>query len=164
MNKKICTAVLAGTSLMVSAGLANAASSSTTMDITALVGTACTVSASPITFNVIDPTAPVDTVSQGYITVTCNPGVPFDIALDAGKNPSGGTRFVANGLGDFGAYFFDYAGLQPWGDGGITLPDPVVSAIASGGADVFVANGIFFSSQFIPDGVYTDVVTVTVIY
>lgn len=163
MNKKICTALLAASSLM--AGAASAATTTSTLDVTAFVGSACAVSVSPITFNVIDPAGPVETWATGSIAVTCNPGVPFNIALDAGQNFDGVDRRVNDGLGNYGAYWLGNPDVgQPWGDDFLTHPDSSVDWVATGGNDVLTVDGVFFQSQVIPDGIYSDVVTVTVTY
>lgn len=163
MNKKLTTTMLAGLLLMASAQQTNAATTSTTLDVTAFVGAACTVSVTPIVFNVLDPTG-ADTWTNGSVTITCNPGIPFEIAMDAGQNFDGVERRVHDGLGNYGLYALlnpDLGGV--WGDN-FSYPAPTLLSVASGGADIIPIDGVFLGGQFIPDGIYSDVVTVTVIY
>ncbi|HEY0719611.1 MAG TPA: spore coat U domain-containing protein, partial [Gammaproteobacteria bacterium] len=162
MNKSLLSAAMLLSGLAV-VGSAHAGTVTTTLDVSAIVGIACSVSTAPVVFNVTDPFQ--DTFANGSVTVTCNPGMPFDIALDAGQNYNGSLR----GVKDSGGNRLDYdlgstLGGQPWGDNGLTYWAPVVIAQATGGADEFTVYGTLWGGQPAFNGVYSDVVSVTVTY
>lgn len=165
MKNKLFSRVLLLCSSLVCFSQAQAATAKTTLDVTALVGTACSVSTTPVAFIVVDQA--VDTYASGGITVTCRAGTNFTIALDAGQNynPTTLMRSASDGLGnlvdyDLGSYFYG----QPWGDDGVTIPNPTISEAATGGTDVFSVDGILWGGQFKPGGVYNDIVNVSVSY
>lgn len=165
MKKKLLSAALMLSSTLAAVGTAHAATATATLDVTALVGQACTVSTAPVVFNAMDPSW--DTFANGSVTVTCNPGTPFDIALSAGMNYNGATWL--RGVKDSGGNRLDYdlgstPGGQPWGDNGLTHWAPTLIAQATGAADVFTVYGLLFGGQFAPNGVYSDVINVTVNY
>lgn len=143
-------------------GAVHAMTATSTLDVTAVVGQVCTVSTSPVVFNVVNPFS--DNFATGGITVTCNPGMPFDIALDAGMHFNG-VRGVTNGM-----YRLDYLlgsnkYSQSWGDNNLTYPAPTIFSIATGGADLFAVDGVLLGNQPpVPFGIYTDIVGVTVSY
>lgn len=152
-------------SSIVGFGQAQAAATTNKLDVTALVGRACSVSTTPVAFYVADKA--VDTLATGSITVSCSAGTNFTIALDAGQNYNSVTdkRRVADGLGnlveyDLGSYLYG----QAWGDDGFTNPHPTISELASGGDDVFLVDGVLPGGQFKPGGFYYDTVIVFVTY
>lgn len=138
------------------------ASTSATLDVTAYVGAACSLSTSPVVFQVVDPFS--DTWASGSVTVTCTSGTPYNIALDAGKYYDGAIRNMDDGLGDWLAYDLISPDFGPWGDDGLTNFGFSVNAIATGSPDGFAVDGIVFGGQFKPDGIYSDIINVTVTY
>lgn len=164
MLKKVFVTLLAAAVGPFAANQSLAGVSTATIDVTAFVGSACIVSTTPLVFHVMDPMIPDPTMANANITVTCNPDVTFEIALDGGLNSDGTTRRVSDGLGHYGYYDLGNVTIGWWGDNGFTSPYPTYFGVASGGTDVITVDGFFQPSQPLPNGVYYDVVTVTVSY
>jgi spore coat protein U-like protein len=132
------------------------------IDVSATVVGTCAVQAAPIDFGVYSGQR-VDTTGQ--VMVTCNAGVPFNVALDAGLYSDGANRMLSNGAGGTLPYRLTYAGID-WGDNGVTNTypgDPVVGA-GSGIPETFNVEARLFGNLDVPPGVYTDTVTVTVAF
>ena len=132
------------------------------MEITATVAGACTVQATPIDFGVYSGTQ-VDTAGQ--VTVTCNNGVVYNVALDAGINSDGANRMLSNGTGAVLPYRLTYAGAD-WGDAGVsnTYPGDPVAGTGIGIPETFSVEARLFGNIDVPPGVYSDTVTVTVAF
>lgn len=132
------------------------------IDVTATVVGSCAVQAVPIDFGVYSG-ARVDTTGQ--VMVTCNAGVPFNVALDAGLYSDGANRMLSNGTGGLLPYRLTYAGID-WGDTGITNTypgDPVIGA-GIGIPEAFNVEARLFGNLDVPPGIYSDTVTVTVAF
>ncbi|MDH5217724.1 MAG: spore coat U domain-containing protein [Gammaproteobacteria bacterium] len=132
------------------------------IDVTATVVGSCAVQAIPIDFGVYSGTR-IDT--SGQVMVTCNAGVPFNVALDAGLHSDGANRMLSNGAGAMLPYRLTYAGID-WGDNGVTNTypgDPVVGA-GVGLPESFNVEARLFGNLDVPPGVYADTVTVTVAF
>lgn len=69
--------------LAVNEQTAQAATTTTTFQVTATVNSACTVSATNLTFGVYDPSAAAHD-DTSTVTVTCTKATAYDIGLDAG--------------------------------------------------------------------------------
>ncbi len=102
--------------------------------------------------------------ATGSITVRCNAGVSYQIALDGGT--SGATdptaRRMTNGSHAvrYGIYR-DAARTQPWGS---TLGVDTVAATATGLDQVYTTYGRVPPQPTPPPGTYTDTIVVTVTY
>ena len=139
---------------------ANAATAQ--IDVSATVVGACNVQAVPIDFGVFSGSR-IDT--SGQVSVTCNNGVPFNIALDAGMHSDGANRMLSNGAGAILPYRLTYTGLD-WGDAGVTntYPGDPVAGLGVGVPEMYAVEARLFSAVDAPPGVYTDTVTVTVAF
>lgn len=132
------------------------------IQVMATVVSTCQVAATPIDFGSYDGTQ-IDTTGQ--VTVTCNAGVPFTMALDGGLNSNGANRMLTNGAGNKIPYRLSYSGAD-WGDRGVTdtYPgNPVVGA-GLGGPQSFAVDARLFGAQDAPPGVYLDTVTLTLAF
>ncbi len=144
--------------LLLSSGLAMAGTASTTLDVSVTVGNVCTVSTAPVNFGTYDSISGNN--ASGSVTVSCNVGANYSIALDAGAN---GYRQLSNGLGNYMSYeLYDPMG-NVWGDNYVTVSGFAYSG-ASTGTDIFAVNGQLAAGAAVPDGVYSDVVNVVVTY
>ena len=140
--------------------IAHAASAQ--LEISATVVSTCALGATPIDFGNYDGTQ-VDT--SGQVTVACNNGVPFTVALDGGLHTDGANRLLANGTGGVLPYRLTYVGVD-WGDVGVTdtFPGNPVASAGTGIPEAFTVEARLFGNQDAPPGVYTDTVTVTVAF
>lgn len=148
-------------------GTAFAAEVSTTLPVSALVGTTCSVSTSPMTFSGYDGTVGVQSTSD--ITVACPAGIPYNIAFDAGLAFNGGWRQVDDGLGNTIQYgLYDPSYFNELGDSDFNNTygyGPSLAGVGSGGSDIYTINGdlMAIGGPAVP-GTYTDTVLVTVYY
>lgn len=72
-----------------------AATTSTTMPVVALVAESCVVTALPMDFLIYDPTALSANTAQSAITVICTVNTPVSVALSQGSNPAAGSSCLA---------------------------------------------------------------------
>jgi spore coat protein U-like protein len=108
----------------------------------------------------------MDVWVSGGITVACPPGVPYSIALDAGQHFDGSYRNVSNG--DDRVWYTIHHSLMEWGDANHdnTYPYGTSRPGTGNGYDQFhdFSAGLHPTTTTGSDGVYTDVVGVTVHY
>jgi spore coat protein U-like protein len=169
MNKNISSTLFVLALGRFISGQAQAATATATLEVSATVGVACSVSTVPVNFgnyngNVI--------YASGSITVTCPPGAPYNIALDAGLFFNGEYRMIANGgesiLGSIDYVIWHPMGGQ-WGDSDFDSTyqyGASVSGTGDGSDQHYpVSAGLFPGYYYgIFDGIYMDVVSVTVHY
>ncbi len=158
-------------SLFVDSRLTQAANVTTTLPVSASISAACSVSASGITFGEL--TSGVPKQSSGTISVTCQTGVPYRVAMNGGSNPQGTPLFRTMkhaSLNEFIGYqlFKDSALTQEWGDTGAGNLFPVgtpVSGTGTGSAQQLTVFGLQngFLNTASP-GSYSDTVLVTVLF
>jgi spore coat protein U-like protein len=141
----------------------NARVATPSFDVRANVVPNCLVTATDIDFgNAGVLSSSVD--ATGSITVRCNAGVSYQIALDGGT--AGATDPTAREMRNgpyrvrYGIYR-DAARTQPWGN---TLGVDTVSATATGLDQVYTTYGRVPPQPTPPVGTYTDTVVVTVTY
>jgi spore coat protein U-like protein len=144
-------------------GHAQAATATATLDVSATVGVTCEVSTTPVNFGAYSGMQMQ--IATGTITVTCSPDVPYNIALDAGQHHDGITRKISNGTDliryELGSTFTPVV----WGDDGVTNDGITVAGIGVGYAQAHVVYAGLEELGYTPsDGIYTDVVGVTVHY
>lgn len=104
---------------------AQAATATTTFQVTATVVAGCTVSATNLGFGNYDENATAATNANSTVTVNCTDGVPFTVALDAGQNAGGASNFSARAMSDgttgdplLGYQLYTNSGhTTVWGDG-----------------------------------------------
>jgi spore coat protein U-like protein len=132
--------------------------------VTKAWGQGCTVSATSVQFGqyIALESSPVDAV--GNVTVSCGPGSPFTVKLDAGENSSGSfhprrLRAASSGATLNYNLYLDSARTQVWGDG--TNNTFIRSGTGSGSSQQFSLYGRIPGSQNVSVGMYSDTVTVT---
>lgn len=162
--KKILLPIAMISSGLLTTGMVHAATATTTLEVNAIVGTACSVSTTPVDFGFVGPFGGV--WASGGVTTVCTPGTPINIALDAGLNFDG-IREMSDGLGNLMPYILYNPDIGwIWGDDGNTIPEASLATISSStGADVFTVDAEIPPLGLpVTDGFYSDVVNVTVSY
>lgn len=166
MRKALLPVSLLLSTLTLSGAVYAAGTATTTLDVTAIVGTACSVSTTPVDFGFVDPLGGV--VAEGTITTTCTPDTAITIALDGGLNSDFFDRFMSDGSGNLMPYWiFEPDTFGPWGDDSLTIGHPSLLTASNpvDGVDVFpVLAEIPLLGTPVPDGFYSDVINVTVTY
>ncbi|MBU6375123.1 MAG: spore coat U domain-containing protein [Bdellovibrionales bacterium] len=142
--------------------LANAATTSNTFNVTASVTNACTVSGTTLAFGAYDPTALTSLDGSSTISVLCTLNSAYTIGLNKGVNgPNVSDRKMSNG-----SYTLDYA---LYSDSGRTsnwdnTGSGAVSSTGTGANQNFTVFGRIPASQNVPQGSYTDTITITVTF
>lgn len=172
MHKFVKYALAAG-SLAV-AGAANAATATTTFQVTATVLARCAVSATALNFGSYNPGAGnVDVSATNNITVNCTRGTPYTVGLNAGLAPAATVtnrrmRSAATPAEELAYALYTTAGRTiNWGD---TVPNGAQTGTGAG----FATAANFTVHGRIPDSAanqnaavaadYADTITVTVTY
>jgi len=153
--KKLLLPVALLSSGLVFVGSANAAAVGSTLDVSATIINACSVSTSPVVFGTVVSGATANTT--GSIVVTCDTGISYDIALDGGGNPAA-TRQMIGALGGFQPYTLQ-DGATDWGDG--TIFGGVVTGTGTGAPLSHTVNASMTAGAA---DIYSDTVNVTVSY
>jgi len=151
------------------AGVAGAATITTTFAVTETVQATCSATATTLAFSAYTPGAGAIS-SNGTISVKCTKNTPYTISLNGGTT-TGGTiaqRLMASGANSLQYNLFTSAAFnQIFGDGTGTS-----KTVAGTGAGVATASAVTVFGQ-LPDsaanqaavpGSYTDTITVTVTY
>jgi len=143
----------------------DAASTSTSLSVTASVNNNCTISAAALAFGAYDPvvtnaSSPLD--GTGTVTIACTKGATTTIGLGLGNNATGSTRRMTDGSGNYLTYeaYQESSHSTVWGTSGAGLLTP--AAAPSKAARSFTVYGRIAGSQDIPAGSYADTVTATV--
>lgn len=152
--------------LAVNEQTAQAATTTTTFQVTATVNSACTVSATNLTFGIYDPSAAAHD-DTSTVTVTCTKATAYDIGLDAGlaAGATVTTRKMQHGtLTDLLNYslYSDAGRTTNWGN--TVSTDTVHVASATGAAENHTVYGRIATGQYVTAGSYADTITVTVTY
>lgn len=151
-------------SLALSLQAANAATTTTTFQVTATVGSACTVAAADLGFGAYNPLSPIATSATTTITVQCTLLSAYTIGLNAGTG-SGATAAVrkmtksADTLNY--SLYQDPVHLLVWGE---TIGTDTVAGVGTGLAVPHVVYGQIPASQNVNTGAYADTITVSVNY
>lgn len=149
----------------------NAANVTTTLPVSASISAACAVSASGVNFGELS--SGVAKQSSGTISVTCQTGVSYTVAMNGGSNLQG-TPLLRTmkhaSLNEFVGYqlFKDSALTQEWGDAGagnLFQAGTPVSGTGTGSAQQLTVYGLQngFLNTASP-GSYSDTVLVTVLF
>lgn len=150
-------------------GTATAATQTDTINVTANVPGACTISATALSFGEV--TQPGTGTASGDVTVNCSSGLAYKIGMNAGQNfiPASTTRAMVNSAGDKINYELFRPGGAAWGDAGMSSPQTFPGSHLAGsgtGSNQVIA---FSGSTTAANGTvltagtsYSDVVTVTV--
>lgn len=139
-----------------------AATTTSTLNVSAIVAAACTVTTSPVTFGSQSNFA-TNIDANGSLTVTCTNAAPYTIALDKGAG-SGATvalRKMTSGVNTLSYSLYQGSvGSQIWGD--TTLGTTIYSGTGTGLAQNIIVYGRIPSGQNPAVGSYTDTVNVTI--
>jgi spore coat protein U domain-containing protein, fimbrial subunit CupE1/2/3/6 len=139
-----------------------AATATTTFQVTATVNATCLISATTLAFGAYTGT---QTDATSTVTVTCTNTTPYNVGLNAGTF-SGATVTTrrmtgtdANGL----AYslFQDSSRTVNWGN---TVGTDTLAGTGNGAAQALTVYGRVPASQFVAPGSYTDTITATVTF
>jgi len=164
MEKRLLILSLAAAGLIVSG--TSQANVSKPLEVMASVAATCSLDVTRIDFgqfngDMLDAT--------GEVRVNCNRGVPYLIAMDAGKGiDAGKNRNMKDSAGNKLPYRLTYIGAN-WGDKGLANTfidgEPVV-AVGKGAIEPFTVEGsIYATPNGAPSpGTYSDIVTVTVAF
>jgi len=158
MQKKYLAFALLGLAFMPRP--ADSATATGTMNVSATVVAACTVSATPLAFGNYVGDA-LDGTST--ITVNCGNGVAYGVELSAGSgSPTSTTRAMASSGGDPLDYeIYTDAGRSTVWAVGASGSQP---GTGTGADQSLTAYGRIPSGQSAPAGSYTDALTITVTY
>ncbi len=144
---------------------AQAATTTTTIAVTATVQPSCTVSATALAFGSYNPLSATPLDGTSTITVNCTTGTVYTVGLNAGT--TGGATVTtrqmllsANALNY--TLYRDSGRTNNWGNTPGT--DTPASATATTSAASLTVYGRIPALQNVPAGAYTDTVTVTVNY
>lgn len=172
--------LLAVLALMGLVSAAQAATTSSTMDVLARFSETCIASAPPLNFGVIKrQSMQQNVIITGRIDIICSANVIYRIGLDAGQHYDASTPENRRMVGPNGAYSL-YTVLQPttgsggpiWGDNGLgntlTAGEPFVRTGTGDQVPVSytftaVAFGVVFGNGD-ANGDYSDTLTMTVDY
>ena len=153
---------LAGTIALL-APVANAATSTSSVNVSATVLAFCSISATPLQFGNYSASQ-LD--SSTSLSISCTNGTAFTVGLDAGTG-TGATinRRVMRGTADgsilsYGLYR-DAARTNVWGN---TVGTDTIAGAGNGRAQTLTVYGRIPGNQLVSPGDYTDVVTATVTY
>lgn len=158
---------ISAAAMLTAAGAAQAATQSTTFNVTANVVSACSLSASNLTFGNYDPLSVVNTDGSTAVTVTCSLLTPYNLGISAGTY-GGGVTARKMEIGGAGVETLDYSLFRDalrtlnWG---VTLGTDTLSGLGTGLAVPTTVYGRIGAGQVAaPIGAYSDTVTVTVTY
>ena len=160
MEKRFLALSLLSAGLVVSGMSTAQAASTASLDVMATVVSACEIDVVPIDFGTYDG---MQINTTGEVSVNCNAGVPYAVALDAGLNSDGANRLMSDGVGNRLPYRLTYTGAD-WGDTGVTdtFPGDPVAGVGVGTMEAYTVEAMVFPNQTAAPGVYTDTITVTV--
>jgi spore coat protein U domain-containing protein, fimbrial subunit CupE1/2/3/6 len=133
------------------------------LTVTAGIGTSCTVSNVGINFGTVTTTSAVTT--SGSLNVNCSSGLPYNLDLDLGLNPTAPptTRQLSNGANRL-AYniYTTNTYITVWGSG---MTGGTSQSFIGTGANQYIQAYLKIPVQAAPpNGLYTDTVTITAIF
>lgn len=128
--------------------------------VAVIVAPICTVATVPLNFGtMVLGEIKTQTVE---ITTKCTKDSPFQLVLDAGLHGGGGVRNMADTDGNLVPYrlYKDTAQSVEWTEGiaGVT------NAIGTGLAVPHTLHGVTTPPALVPAGIYTDIVTATILF
>lgn len=155
-------AAIIGTS---AAATAHAGTVQTTMPVTALNISSCAVVALPLAFGSLTQIGGTAVDSQTTVTVTCTPGVGYNVGLDDGAHAAGGTRQLQAVIGSSVIPYTIYSDAARTTQWGTTIGSDTVARTATLlPAALTVYGRIPANTPLATAGAYTDLVTVTVTF
>lgn len=165
MNLKI--ALLAGavaSAIAFGAPSANAATATTSMNVSLTIQDACDVTSvapTDLDFGTHGPlTSKIDQSST--ITVTCTTGAPYNIGLDGGSSGKVDARTLVNGSDAVNYQLYSDANrTSVWGN---TVGTDTLASVGTGQSQAFPVYGRVPAQATPKAGLYADTVQVTVTY
>ena len=146
---------------------ANAATSTTTFQVTATVSAGCIVSATNHDFGIYTSSSLADNINgSNAVTATCTLAVPYSIGLDVGIG-TGATATSRKMTRTGGTEMLDYSLYQSAGRLvvlGNTLGVDVITGLGTGLAIDHTVFGKIPANQNVPAGNYADMVTATITF
>lgn len=147
-------------------GIAVAANSTTTFEVSATVADHCDVSATNLAFGSITPVTNTNNDITSTVTVTCSNGTSYNVGLNTGLNASGSTRRMSDGgaTPNYLTYemYSNSGRTSIWGN---TVGTDTVAGTGNGTDQALTVYGrVPSGQQTVPTGSYTDTVTVTVTF
>lgn len=151
-------------SLALLAGIAQAATTQSSFQVTANITNNCAITATNLAFGTYDTTNPnpLDAVSQ--VSVNCTNGQAYSVQMGLGINGGGTiyTRQMGNGAQRLNySLFYDPARSLHWG---MTNNADTVINVGNGVAQTYQVYGRIPAGQVVTAGAYSDTMTVTVEY
>jgi spore coat protein U-like protein len=147
--------------LLALAPLARAGTATSTFNVTASVTNACTVSGTNLDFGSYDPTSPTANDAVSTISVLCTLDDAYTIGLNEGLHgASVSNRKMSDGASHSINYslYSDSGRTNNWGNSG----SGTVASIGTGLTQSFTVYGRIPASQNVPQGSYSDTITMTV--
>jgi spore coat protein U-like protein len=166
MHKILSATLAAG---IMSAGVAQAATTTTTFAVTATVQSTCSATATALAFPAYTPGAGA-TTGNSTINVKCTKNTPFTVALNAGATTGGAMtqRLMANGANTLQYNLYTTAGFAT------VMGDGTGGSVTTAGTGLGVATAVPLTvygqlpdsatNQAAVAGNYSDLITVTVSY
>lgn len=169
--RKIGSAILGGLALL-GAPSAIAATTSGSMTVQITIQTSCVVSASVLNFGAAVGVLTADVPGTATITVTCTPGTPYVVGLDAGANESSANDVDTRRMENGGAYvsYQLYKGADHavvWGTAtalGETGAGEGVGGTGNGSGQAITVHGLVPAQTTPAAATYTDTVAILVTY
>lgn len=143
---------------------AQAATATTTFNVTATVLASCSVTAENLSFGDYTPSNTSPLLASSDIDVTCTNGTDYTVSLDGGSVANDVTaRQMSDGTHALNYELFTSSAYSaPWGDGtGSTI---AVAGTGDGAAQALTVHGRIPAQQYVTDSQYADQITVTVGY
>jgi len=112
--KRILLAVGIMAWILVFAGISAATTATGNLQVTATVGSGCSISTTALDFGTVYEGSTTDATAD--VTVNCPSGTPYDIALDAGLHYDTVRRYVSDGQSSLGYRLFKSDWVTQWGD------------------------------------------------
>jgi spore coat protein U-like protein len=165
LKSSLSVAALGSLALALTPAAANAATATTTFQVTANVQANCTIQAAPLAFGTYTG-ALKNQISN--LTVQCTNTSPYDIGLDAGT-ASGATTSTRkmSGSGPAAGQSLSYAIFQDGGNSinwGNVVGTDTVKGTGDGSTQTVAVYGQIPAGQFVAPGAYADTITATVTY
>lgn len=158
-----------GGAMILAAGLvttpASAATTGTTLAVSATVTENCTATTTALDFGNVDVTSGDAATGTGGLSVTCTNGTTWSATADAGAGS--GATFAAREMSDgtnaltYSLYTED-THTTVWGDGVDT--SETIDGTGTGAADPHTIYASIPADQAVPAGDYSDTVNITVTY
>jgi spore coat protein U-like protein len=167
MNRKNVALLTAGV-LLALAGTAQAATRTSTFNVTATVNTNCVITTPDLAFGTFDGL--VDTSATSIITVRCSNGTPFFVDLNGGSSGDVANRTmtsVSSAVPLRYNLYTDAAHNQLWGNGQNGTGRASGTGGGMGTARTFTVYGLLdadLNTGEVDAGSYADIITATVNY